>query len=57
MKWGNIVSDNFARTAKSSYDIFQKADDYFVGSASGRDNFYSFREVVSCCQNPSMLVA
>ena len=54
-KWGRIVSENFARAAKPSYDVLQEADDYFVRSASGRDSFYPFGEVVGCSQNPSVL--
>ena len=54
-KWRSIVSDNFSRIAEPSYDVFQEVDDHFVRSASSRDNFYPFGEVVGCSQNPSVL--
>jgi hypothetical protein len=54
-KGRSIISDDSAGATKSRYNIFQEADNHFVRSASGGDNFYPFSEVVSCSQNPSVL--
>jgi hypothetical protein len=51
----NIISYDPAGIAKSSYDIFQEADNYFVGCTSGRDNFYPYGEIIYCSQDPSVL--
>ena len=54
-KGRGIISDNSAGATKSGYNIFQEADDHFVRSAYGRDNFYPLGEVVGRSQNPSVL--